>query len=141
MQQEVHNRYAAFFVALFQQLLISFQDIEKAKMKVSIVSRFHHLMTQNPTYAAPNAYRKKFYWRVCQQAELVSNGIYTIIRYSYRTPRQLFNSLNQQEDEPMIGVEFTSGLGSPENDPTIEVDPPIIGFGARYIMLSFPQSN
>ncbi len=86
-QWEVYTRYAAFFTVLFQQLQISFQNIDNGLANVettdSTASKFRSLMTRDQTYDAPNEYKKTFYDEVCQKAEVLSNGIYTVIRCSY----------------------------------------------------------
>ena len=88
----MYTRYAAFFTALFQQLLTRFQNIDHAFEKFknniaakdcnSVAAKFRFLMTHNQTYTLPNYYRRMFYHQVCEQAESVSNGIYTLV-YSY----------------------------------------------------------
>ena len=93
-QREVYARYAAFFTVLFQQLLTRLQTIDsdwrkysvETNTKVSTAFKFRFLMTQNQTYGEPNEYRRTFYQQVCQKAEKVSNGIYTVIRYLYCIP-------------------------------------------------------
>ena len=91
-QREVYTRYAAFFTVLFQQLYTCFQTIDSDLEKYNVnpedptAVKFRFLMTRKQTYDAPNEYRKLFYQQVCQQAENVSNGIYTVIRYLYCIP-------------------------------------------------------
>jgi hypothetical protein len=76
---EVNTRYAAFFTALFQQLLVNFQEMTTQETPGSFAHRFRFHMTYNQTYGEPNEYRKTFYKLVCSKAEDVSNGIYTLI--------------------------------------------------------------
>ncbi|KAF8346723.1 hypothetical protein F5887DRAFT_1073392 [Amanita rubescens] len=91
-QWGVYTRYAAFFTALFQQLKISFENIDSELAKHNIettdstASKFRFLMTQAQTYDAPNEYRKVFYEKVCQKAETLW-------------------FLDQRKDEPMTGGE------------------------------------
>ncbi|KAF8690300.1 hypothetical protein AX14_003014 [Amanita brunnescens Koide BX004] len=98
-QREVYTRYAAFFTVLFQQLLIRLQTIDsdwrkysvETNTKVSTAFRFRFLMTQNQTYGEPNEYRRTFYQQVCQKAEKVSNGIYTL---SFKLERRCFEEID-----------------------------------------------
>jgi hypothetical protein len=88
---DVYAQYSAFFIALFQQLLARFQNIDVAFEAVNkkrkktadmpTAAKFHFLMTYNQVYGASNEYRRKFYQDVCATAESVSNGICTLIWY------------------------------------------------------------
>jgi hypothetical protein len=85
--KEVYTRYAAFFTALFQQLLILFKsnslNRDKTQTENYIAGEFRSYMTEKQTYDKQNSNRVNFYEEVCIKAENVRNGIYTVIRCSY----------------------------------------------------------